>query len=251
MVATNSLGQKGVVRLFRCGHCQLVFADRTFWSDPHAGADYYSGAGVLPVDYPILPNATDADRMSTVVHGIAKGKFLDYGGGLGSSAIAAQSLGFDATVLEDSEKAVADGQKYHPDVRWIQGKDMTPFSGETFDVITLFHVLEHIVPLYEILSQLSRAVRPGGWLVIEVPNWASHMRKLRGLDWQFLLDHHVNYFDRHSLKACVEPHGFHLERVELRRTFCINERQPWKEPIKRLLCALGFGEIVRATFRRQ
>lgn len=245
------LGQTGVCVLWRC-ECGLVFADRAKWVDPYAASDYYDPAHQPIESYPLRPTATDRDRLSSVTRHVDRGRLLDYGGGLGRTALAAHQAGFEAIVLEDSHKAVAEGVLHHPDITWIRGKEMPEdIPDASMDVITLFHVLEHLLDPLKVLQGIHRVLRPGGLVVIEVPNWGSHLRRIQGLKWQYALDHHVNHFDQRSLTFTLRSAGFRSVGMEYRRTFAINEAQPWKEPLKRLLCLLGFGEILRGAFIKE
>lgn len=246
--AVAKIGHAGACHLWRCA-CGLVFADRATWRDPYSSRDYYDPANQPAEAYPLLVTATERDRIASVRRFIQTGRLLDFGGGIGKTALAAHVAGFSALVLEDSHKAVSDGKTHHPEIAWLEGKTIPDSIADgSLDVVTLFHVLEHLTDPRSTLKQIHRKLRPGGLLVIEVPNWSSHMRRLRGLRWQFVLDHHVNHFTAGSLTSVVEKAGFERRAVEFRRTFAINETQSWKEPLKQLLCLLGFGDILRCAF---
>jgi 2-polyprenyl-3-methyl-5-hydroxy-6-metoxy-1,4-benzoquinol methylase len=246
--AVTEIGRAGVCDLWRCA-CGLVFANRETWRDPYLEKDYYDPANQPVESYPLRTTATERDRIESVRRFMQTGRLLDFGGGIGRTALAAHAAGFKAMVLEDSHKAVADGRAHHPEIEWIEARAIPDTIADgSLDVVTLFHVLEHLPDPRAVLAQIHRKLRPGGLLLIEVPNWGSHMRRLRGLHWQYVLDHHVNHFTAASLTLLVEKTGFNRCAVEYRRTFAINEHQPWKEPLKKLMCLLGFGEILRCSF---
>lgn len=246
--AEAEIGQAGACHLWRCA-CGLVFADRATWRDPYSSQDYYDPANQPAESYPLQVTATERDRIASVTRLLPRGRLLDFGGGVGRTALAAHQAGFQAAVLEDSHKAVSDGQAHHPEIEWLEGRSIPDTVADgSLDAVTLFHVLEHLPDPRAALAQIHRKLRPGGLLLIEVPNWGSHFRRLRGLRWQFVLDHHVNHFTAASLARLVERAGFQRRAVEFRRTFSINESQPWKEPLKKLLCLLGFGDILRCAF---
>lgn len=248
--AEAQIGRAGVCDLWRCA-CGLVFADRATWADPYAAKDYYDPANQPVEVYPLQATATERDRIASVRRAIPGGRLLDFGGGIGRTALAARAAGFHAMVLEDSHKAVSDGRTHHPEIEWIEGRTIPDSIADgSLDAITLFHVMEHLLEPRAVLAQFHRKLRPGGLLLIEVPNWGSHLRRLRGLRWQYVLDHHVNHFTAGSLASLVEKAGFQAGGVEYRRTFACNEEQPWKEPLKKLLCLAGFGEILRHSFRK-
>lgn len=246
--ARAEVGHAGVCHLWRCA-CGLVFADRATWCDPYSSRDYYDPANQPVESYPLRVSATERDRIASVRPFQQTGRLLDFGGGVGKTALAAHAAGFSAIVLEDSHKAVSDGIAHHPEIEWLEGKTIPDSIADgSLDVVTMFHVLEHLPDPRGTLAEIHQKLRPGGLLVIEVPNWGSHMRRLRGLHWEFVLDHHVNHFTAGSLMSLAGKTGFQNAAVEFRRTFAINERQPWKEPIKRALCILGFGDILRCSF---
>ncbi|MCB1278112.1 class I SAM-dependent methyltransferase [Prosthecobacter sp.] len=248
--AVAEVGRAGVCDLWRCS-CGFVFADRATWRDPYSNRDYYDPANQPAEEYPLRITTTERDRIASVRRFVQSGRLLDFGGGIGKTALAGHAAGFSAIVLEDSHKAVSDGKAHHPEIEWLEGKTIPDsIEDSSLDVITLFHVLEHLPDPRAALSQLHRKLRPGGLLVVEVPNWGSHMRWLHGLRWQFVLDHHLNHFTAASLTSLVEKAGFSRCAVEFRRTFAINEAQMWKEPLKKLLCFLGFGDILRCAFRK-
>jgi len=246
--AVAEIGRAGVCDLWRCA-CGLVFADRATWRDPYSVKDYYDRANQPAQSYPLRVSATERDRIASVRRFMPAGRLLDFGGGIGKTALAARAAGFCALVLEDSHKAVSDGRTHHPEIEWLEGQTIPDSIADgSLDAVTLFHVLEHLPDPRTTLAQIQRKLRPGGLLVIEVPNWSSHMRRLRGLRWQFVLDHHLNHFTAASLNSLVEKSGFQHCAVEFRRTFAINEDQSWKEPLKQLLCLFGFGDILRCAF---
>lgn len=246
--AAAEIGRAGVCDLWRCA-CGLVFADRATWCDPYVASDYYDPANQPAESYPLQITATERDRIASVRRFQQSGRLLDFGGGTGKTALAAHEAGFAAIVLEDSHNAVSEGQAHHPEIEWHEGREIpASIADGSLDVITLFHVLEHLPDLQSAAGQLRRKLRPGGLLVIEVPNWGGHMRRLRGLRWQYVLDHHVNHFTKTSLTRLVENHGFTLATAEFRRTFAVNETHPWKEPLKKWLCLIGFGDILRCSY---
>ena len=79
------------------------------------------------------------------------------------------------------------------------------------DVVTLMNVLEHVAAPYELLCQLKRIVKPGGLLLIDVPN--NFVVSLRGAllhRWPELdLGEHINHFVPSTLDGLLQRAGFH------------------------------------------
>jgi SAM-dependent methyltransferase len=79
-------------------------------------------------------------------------------------------------------------------------------DGTSFDVITAWHVLEHLREPVRALKRLKRNLKPGGWLLLEVPDfgkyaWAPEWRKLHHLGHQY-------HFTRLTLRRTLEAAGF-------------------------------------------
>lgn len=92
----------------------------------------------------------------------------------------------------------------------IESLILTP----SVDLIILFQVLEHLNEPLKILKQLNQILRPGGRLVIAVPNFDSWQSRFGGVKW-FHLDvprHHF-HFSLPALEFCLKRSGFEVENV--------------------------------------
>jgi SAM-dependent methyltransferase len=85
---------------------------------------------------------------------------------------------------------------------------------ESFDAVSMFHVLEHEQRPLELLGHARRLLVPQGRLLIAVPNGASVARRLFGRFWLgYDLPRHRLVFTPRSLRRCLEAAGFELERL--------------------------------------
>lgn len=74
-----------------------------------------------------------------------------------------------------------------------------------FDVVVMTHVLEHCLDIKRTIGNALEILRPGGHLVVEVPNCHSFQFEARGPAWfHFDVGRHVNYFTLHALERLVE-----------------------------------------------
>lgn len=96
---------------------------------------------------------------------------------------------------------------------------MQAFADSSFDVVSMFHVLEHDDKPLELLSEVHRVLKPGGRLLIAVPNARSAARGLFRRYWcGYDLPRHRCAFTPHSLKLALQRTGYSLERLTGRLT---------------------------------
>lgn len=92
-----------------------------------------------------------------------------------------------------------------------------PFSARSFDLITMWHVLEHTGNPMEIIETSAALLKPGGILILEVPNYDNPVIRKLGKRWIGLFTPmHLYNFTRSSLTGMMEKAGFHIEKLEFR-----------------------------------
>jgi SAM-dependent methyltransferase len=154
---------------------------------------------------------------ASLVEKVAKkgGRVLDVGCGSGAFARMMADRGYEAVGVEPFSLGKPVDE---PGLRLIRAEfaDVKAEIG-TFDVVTMWHVLEHIVSPKELLEGVLDVLAPGGVLVVSVPNFASWQSRFFKGGW-FHLDppRHITHFDRSTLHALLE--GLDLEVVS-ERTF--------------------------------
>jgi SAM-dependent methyltransferase len=116
--------------------------------------------------------------------------------------------GFEVHGFEISRVAI-DGAD--PRARIQIGENLTEavYPDEYFDEVILWHVLEHLPDPRETLQEIRRIVRPGGRLVVAVPNFSSFQAKWAGAAWFHLdLPRHLFHFPLETLRRLIEECGF-------------------------------------------
>jgi SAM-dependent methyltransferase len=126
--------------------------------------------------------------------------------------------GWRVTGLDVSEETVAD-VRAALGVRVLAGSlphpDLKPAS---FDVVTMWHSLEHVHDPLAALREAHRLLVPGGRLMVAVPNIASAPFRWFGPAWFALeLPRHLTHFAPPTLRAMLEAAGFRVERLRLVR----------------------------------
>lgn len=109
-------------------------------------------------------------------------RMLDIGSGYGANVIAARNAGIDARGLEIAPFEVAFARERLsverpgdvPEEVYFQGSGLElPFESQTFDVVTLMNVIEHVPDSARLLSEAARLLKPGGVLYAVCPNYAA------------------------------------------------------------------------------
>lgn len=120
-----------------------------------------------------------------VLADLPKGRLLDVGCGSGNKLILAKQLGWDVTGLEIDSNAVMTARKQRLNV--IEGgfRDLANFDNK-FDCIICSHVLEHVYNPIEMLELLTKSLKPGGTLLLSLPNSKSCVREMFGANWRGL-----------------------------------------------------------------
>ncbi len=94
----------------------------------------------------------------------------------------------------------------------------TAFSGlsdDSVDVVTFWHVLEHLDRPGLILDRVVGALKPGGLLILNSPNLDSMIYRLVGRHWNWIYTPgHVQYFSLDSIQKALEARGLTVQRRE-------------------------------------
>jgi SAM-dependent methyltransferase len=213
------------------------------WEAPYATSDYYENhAFCVKADIPYFIK----HRVKKVLSYKNSGSCVDLGCGSGHFAIEMAAEGFSVHGVEESPRAIKFLEEDYPLVRW-HCQNINGFlqnSGEQFDIIALYHVLEHIPHPAITLTYATSKLKEGGVLVIEVPDVCSGRARFRGWAWEYWLPHHVNYFSLKTLTLLTKPLCLDLLEVERKYHFCWPQGKPVKDTVHSILAKLGFYSII-------
>jgi len=136
-----------------------------------------------------------------------KGNLLDIGAGTGDFLTVAKENGWNVTGFEPSEKAKNIAIK--KGVSFCEKTEDLP--EQSLDVITMWHVLEHVPDVQKQITELKRLLKPNGTIIIAVPNFNSYDAKHYGVFWAaFDVPRHLTHFSKTSIKML-----FQKERIDL------------------------------------
>lgn len=146
--------------------------------------------------------------------GLTSGSLLDIGAGTGAFASFMQSAGWRVTALEPDETARRIARETNR-INLLPSDQLFQLTTESFDSITLWHVLGHVHTLHEYIGQLKKILKPDGRLFIAVPNYTSYDALHYHSFWAaYDVPRHLYHFSPTSMKKLLQLHGLNLVKVK-------------------------------------
>ena len=141
------------------------------------------------------------------------GRLLDIGTGGGSFPYMASKRGWKAEGCEPNHW-LCEWARENYGLHIRQGTVFDQhYPAKSFEVVTLWDVLEHTPDPKTEVRETHRLLKEDGLLVINYPDIGSWMARLMGRSWVFLLDVHLFYFTRMTIRKLLEDAGFDVVRI--------------------------------------
>lgn len=145
---------------------------------------------------------------------LSAGNILDVGAGTGAFLHTMKNSGWTVTGLEPDENARANANNLYG-IQLQPSQNLFALPAETFDAITLWHVLEHVHDLHEYLDQLKKLLKPDGCLFIAVPNYTCYDEKVYKEFWAaYDVPRHLYHFSPTSITQLLLHHGLQLKKIK-------------------------------------
>jgi 2-polyprenyl-3-methyl-5-hydroxy-6-metoxy-1,4-benzoquinol methylase len=143
--------------------------------------------------------------------GLAKGALLDVGAGTGAFAATMQQAGWAVTGLEPDDTARTNALTQH-NLNLQNPETLFTLPANSFDAITLWHVLEHVHELHRYLAAFNALLKANGVLIIAVPNYTSGDASSYQQYWAaYDVPRHLYHFSPQSMDVLAGQHGFTIE----------------------------------------
>lgn len=245
----------GPAELVRCGACGLVHA--TGYADPDEvyvdgyleGASHF-GNDTRPARWQALLVGAARRRMerATALAGGA-GTLLDVGCGSGELLEGARDRGWTATGVEPTPASAARAAARGFDVRPTMLAEADLPTG-CWDLVAALHVVEHVRDAVGFLGELRERARPGGLVMVEVPNWDSRWRRRLGPRWSSLRPlEHLGHYTPETMAATMRRAG--LEPVDVSTTSHVDLRlETFEEGLHNAGLDHRAGRVARLARRR-
>ena len=205
-----------------CLNCGLLYTmprpDKEKIGAYYKSEAYYSHQenkkGFIPKVYERVKSINLKYKYRLATSGMQPGKMLDIGCGVGDFLHTAEMHGWECIGVEPSEDAKAIAQKRMKG-KIITSEELEGFPDGAFDVITMWHVLEHVDDLKWLVAQLQRLVKPFGRVVIAVPNYKSYDGQYYKEHWAaYDVPRHLNHFNRITLSKIFKTSGLELVMMD-------------------------------------
>jgi SAM-dependent methyltransferase len=245
--AMYEIGLIANLPMLQC-RCKFISIDPRKWKNPFSDKDYYQREAM---QLPQSPSPFVRHRIKELNKYLSSGLVADLGSGPGHTVIALANAGYDAVGVDESRVATDFLRTHFPGASWYHGRiDSYLQEPRIHDGFTLYHVLEHIPEPGEICRLARNRLRPGGVLVVEVPDVGSGQARLYGGRWGMYLPDHVNYFTRATLCKLLEPLGFRLLATRRKYHFAWPAGIWWKDYLHKTLGNIGMHSIISTCWRR-
>ena len=142
---------------------------------------------------------------------LSTGRILDIGTGTGYFSHAMHTRGWKVSAIEKSPQARAFA-KEHFGLDVETPEVLSTYADKSFDVVTLWHVMEHLEHLNETWEKLAKILQDDGTLIVAIPNPTSFDAKKYGEMWAaYDVPRHLWHFSPSSMQQLGVKHGFVLE----------------------------------------
>jgi 2-polyprenyl-3-methyl-5-hydroxy-6-metoxy-1,4-benzoquinol methylase len=213
-----------VFEVWHCNSCQARFTQNIPGEDEigkyYQSDEYISHSntskGIVNRLYQIVREYTLKQKRKMVekLSGKKSGNILDIGCGTGEFLGTMKSSGWKALGLEPSEDAQAQArQNFGLEIH--NNDHLFQLPENFYDVITMWHVLEHVHKLHEYLDKIHRILKSDGLLIIAVPNYQSLDADVYQNEWAaYDVPRHLYHFSAESMGKLLEQHGLKLEKLK-------------------------------------
>jgi len=213
---------KETFALNRCNVCGFVFTQdypaETEIYKYYESDDYIShtdtSKGIINKIYRLVRQAMLINKRGLIkkLTGLKEGSLLDIGSGTGHFAATMEKAGWLAKGVEINEKA-RDFSSSAFGLEIIGPEKISTLNANSFDCVTMWHVLEHFHDPFKCLSEVNRLLKPGGFCLIALPNCGSYDAEHYRQFWAaYDVPRHLWHFSPFTLRLFSEKAGMALEK---------------------------------------
>lgn len=204
--------------IYKCSECGLLITrpmpELSKLGSYYASENYISHSDeqkdLLSKVYHFVRNYTHKRKYKLLKKYSSGNSVLDIGCATGEFLHYCASQGMKTTGVEPNDKARLIAQSRFK-LEVATEPEIGSLETESFDLITMWHVLEHVPDLNHRMQDIYRLLRKDGFAFIALPNHASYDASFYYRFWAaWDVPRHLYHFDRKSLSALATKHGFEV-----------------------------------------
>ena len=217
-VTDHSVSKEDFV-IWQCIECSLRFTqdvpDEDSIGSYYASQDYISHSntdkGVVSKLYQKVRKFTLEQKAKLIINYTKKkGKMLDIGAGIGAFLSVMKGKGWEIKGIEPDFTARENARKFYG-LELEEPSQLYSLIHESYDAITLWHVLEHVHQLHDYIEQLKNLLKQEGKIFIAVPNYTSTDAAAYRNFWAaYDVPRHLYHFTPKAIEKLMQLHGLKL-----------------------------------------
>jgi 2-polyprenyl-3-methyl-5-hydroxy-6-metoxy-1,4-benzoquinol methylase len=208
--------------IVRCRSCGFLFTNPRpeaanlgkYYKSENYISHSNSRKGILNKVYHLIRRHNHKKKFNLISGLVNKGEILDIGCATGEFLNYFKERGWGISGVEpDADARSYAKANYNIDV-WPE-EEIDRLTPGTFDIISLWHVLEHVPALNERMIAIEELLKDEGYAVIALPNVASYDAAWYGEFWAgYDVPRHLYHFSRETAEKLFSKHGFQLVKIE-------------------------------------
>lgn len=221
LTAVDNTVSRETFQIVQCSSCGFKFTnprpEENELGKYYKSEEYVSHSntkkGFVNSTYQSVRKYTLLKKLQLISKYFKSGKILDIGCGTGEFLNICKSAKWQTVGIEPDDDAREMAIKnYGLDVR--KESDLSLLEGGSFDIISMWHVLEHVPKLNERIEELKRLIKPNGIIIIAVPNCNSLDAKIYKQDWAaYDVPRHLYHFSPQDISTLFSKHGMKVFRI--------------------------------------
>ncbi len=184
----------------------------------YESVDYVSHSdtnkGLINFLYQLVKKHTLRKKVNLINTLSKRGSILDIGSGTGDFLNACKTDGWKTMGVEPSKIARDLSIKKHKLVI-KEESEIGTIEEKSFEIISLWHVLEHVPDLNNRIKEIEKLLKKDGTLIIAVPNRTSYDAKVYIQNWAgYDVPRHLYHFSPSDIKKLFENYGFEIVKIK-------------------------------------
>jgi len=216
--AQDFLVSREYFEIYSCKKCQVRFTnprpDELSLGKYYESDEYIShtnqGTSLVNSLYKIARNFTLRKKLKLINKFSGNKRLLDVGCGTGHFISYCQQCKWQVSGVEPNASARNMARQNSQCTIYA---DITSIQGQKFDVITLWHVLEHLPDLDKTITSLKKLLEPKGIIIVAVPNYTAYEEKVFLEYWAaYDVPRHLYHFNKMAMDKLTTKHGLKIEK---------------------------------------